>query len=397
MDWDQFAFDWTLRGAYPIRELIAIEAQKLSAQDLVLPPEWRAQLQELNRVRAVRGTMALEGNPISEAEIPHLLESAESTSGAVSAPAATREQTAIRNAGLAQDWGRSRFGSNSNPLSVSDILHMHRLITGRLDMENSPPGHFRRVDVSVGAPELGGVHRGAPHEDLPRLMEGFIAFLNSPKMQAQHPVICALLAHFFLATVHPFADGNGRVSRLVEEGILVQSGYGVPGFFGLSNFYWRNESGYKTALQKCRERQPFGVTPFIRLGLEGVARELEGINNFVKNKLYRIVYRDMLSRLCNERVGQRRRTIHQREYNLLDYLIAQTEPIDPFSRTPSRRIKFSELYNSPFIRQVYRDVTRRTFWRELERLSGMKFIKFNKTGEPDGPTVELDLDAVGMY
>jgi Fic family protein len=47
-------------------------------------------------------------------------------------------------------------------------------------------------------------------------MDEYIEFVNHPRLIAGHPVIRALLAHFFLVTIHPFGDGNGRVSRLVE-------------------------------------------------------------------------------------------------------------------------------------------------------------------------------------
>ena len=60
---------------------------------------------------------------------------------------------------------------------------------------------------------------GAPYEDLPWLMADFASFLNSAQFKREHPVARALFAHFFLVTIHPFGDGNGRVSRLVEAAI----------------------------------------------------------------------------------------------------------------------------------------------------------------------------------
>ena len=81
----------------------------------------------------------------------------------------------------------------------------------------------------------------------------------------------------------------------------------------------------------------------------------------------------------------------------MSFLIEQTEPGDPFSDNPSRRIKFSELMESRYIREAYRNVTTRTFSRELKRLSEMYFIKFGKRGEADDLVVELDFRAIGKY
>ena len=61
--------------------------------------------------------------------------------------------------------------------------------------------------------------------------------------------------------------------------------------------------------------------------------ELEGINNFIKAKLNRVVYRTMLVRAFNTRMGARRKLINQREYNLLIFFSWKLNlPI------PSRRI-----------------------------------------------------------
>lgn len=308
----------------------------------------------------------------------------------------TLEQLQIRNSVLAQSWARERFLPGQPPLNLTDVREMHRMITRRSDEKNNEPGRFRTLAVTVGAMELGGVHRGAPHLDVPRLMEEYISFLNSRKLQEQHSVTRALLAHFFLVTIHPFGDGNGRVSRLVEAGILFQGGYNVQGFYGLSNYFYRNEREYKTLLQECRRQQPFDVTPFIEFGLKGFAAELKGINNFIKTKLNRVVYRDALVRAFNRRTGKRRRVLNQREYNLLAFLLTETEPVDPFSEQPSRRIPLSELIQAPFVKAAYGAVTTRTFQRELFRLAELGFIDFTKNAA-GGHIVELNFGAIGKY
>jgi hypothetical protein len=97
------------------------------------------------------------------------------------------------------------------------------------------------------------------------------------------------------------------------------------------------------------------------------------------------------------RTGERRRVINQREYSLLDFLIASTEPTDPFSDNPSRQIKFSELRSSGYVTAAYKRVTPRTFSRELQRLADLHFIKFIKTDGVEEPIVELDFEAIGKY
>jgi hypothetical protein len=228
-------------------------------------------------------------------------------------------------------------------------------------------------------------------------MDEYFNFINSNKLRALHPVIRALLAHFYLVTIHPFGDGNRRVSRIVEAGLLFQGDYNVHGFCGLSNHFYRNEREYKTTLQECRQAQPFDSTPFVLFGLNGFASELKGINNFIKTKLNRVVYRTMLIRASNKRTGARRRLLNQREYNLLDFLLTEAEPIDPFSTEPSRRIRLAELRASPYVQAAYRAVTGRTFVRELLRLGVKGFISFNHDDTLKDSTIELDFRAIGRY
>lgn len=392
---EKFSFDYQLDHEGLFSDLVAIEAYTQASKNLVISPDWREKLDKLNRVRAVHGTTALEGNPLSEAEVSHQIDSLEGDQG--DANKITKEQLQIRNAGKAQSWVRKRFHPGSSPLKLGDILKMHKMITEQSDTVNNLPGKLRTFPVRVGTPDTGGVHLGAPHEKLPKLMERYIDFINSRKLKDTHPVITALLSHFFLVTIHPFGDGNGRVSRLVEAGILFESGYKVHGFYGLSNYFYRNERDYKMLLQKCRKKQPFDVTLFIRFGVTGFAEELKGINNFLKAKINRLIYREMLVRAFNKRTRVRRRLLNQREYNLLNFLLSETEPIDPFSDKPSRKITFSELQQAPYVQSAYRDVTRRTFYRELLRLGEMGFIHFSKDDASKEWITELDFGAVTQY
>lgn len=397
MDWKLFSFEYLPNfDDYIVPTIIHIEAYREAALNLVLPPDWQERLGKLNRVRAVYGTTALEGNPLSEAEVSQQIDTLEKPT--VDTSKITKEQLQIRNAGLAQEWARERFFPGSPPISLSDILEIHRIATVESDTKNNIPGQFRKFPVTVGTEELGGVHRGAPYEDVPRLMEEYVEFVNSKKLkEGIHPVIRALLAHFFLVTIHPFGDGNGRVSRLIEAGILFRGGYNVHGFYGLSNYFYRNERDYKMTLQKCRERQPFDVSSFVIFGLNGFAAELKGINNFIKTKLNRVVYRTTMVTAYSKRMGSRRRLLNEREYSLLNFLITDTEPTDPFSDSPSRQITLSELMESPYVKGAYRNVTRRTFLRELLRLGDTGFIKFTQVEASKEWIVELDFSVIGRY
>ena len=395
--WEDFEFDYVLEQQDIFTDLISLEGYKQAALHLVLPSEWQLQLDRLNRVRAVHGTTALEGNPLSESEVDFQVQAVHEEQGTSNESGLSREQRQIRNSARAQRWTRIRFQPGSDPVNLGDILTMHRLVTEGSDEGQNVPGQLRAYSVQVGSPDMGGIHIGAPHERLGELMEEFVSFINSSRFRNNHPVVEALLAHFFLTTIHPFGDGNGRVSRLLEAGILYQNEYNVHGFYGLSNYFYANEIEYKTLLQKCRRRRPFDVSLFIKFGVKGFVSELSGINNFIKTKLNRVIYRQMIVQNYQRRLGPRRRVLNAREYNLLNFLLAETEPSDPFSEIPSRKITFSELLESPYVKGTYSNVTQRTFRRELVRLANEGFIKFAEDEEARDLVVELDFGAIAKY
>ena len=388
MDWSRFGFEYRLdlSGFLPL--LIQIEGRKEAAMNLLLPSEWKEGLDLLNRIRTIHGSTALEGNPLSETQVGQFLE------GKIEFDPMSRDMRQIQNADAAQEWVRLRFGPGKAPIRLEDILQMHELMTRLSDETNNVPGHLCSHDVQVGTPELGGVHLGAPYEDLRAVMADFVCFVNSAQLKREHPVVRALLAHFFLVTIHPFGDGNGRVSRLVEAAILYEGGYNIHGFYGLSNYFYRNGDEYKRRLQECRRVQPFDVAPFVVFGLSGFEAELEGINNFIKTKLNRLVYRDTIARALGQRVSQRRHLLNSREFQLLHFLLEETEPQDPFSEHPSEKIHLSDLVNSPYVRSAYHDVTNRTFRRELTRLAELGFIVFDHLPESGEYTVEIDFEVI---
>jgi len=124
---------------------------------------------------------------------------------------------------------------------------------------------------------------------------------------------------------------------------------------------------------------------------------LKGINNFIKTKLNRVVYRAMLVRAFNTRIASYRRLLNQREYDLLDFLLTETEPIDPFSENPSRQLSVSELRKARYVTIAYKNATDRTFNRELERLGALGFISVKRDDAAKDWILELDFEAIGKY
>lgn len=266
--------------------LAAVEGNKAASSSYVLPPPWRE--------RASAGPEV----PLSDA----------------SAQEVRNRQIQLRklellnnNANRAQAWVRQRFIPGSAPISLDDILAMHRMVAEEAGIRYDNVGVLRKdgQKVVVGDAEI-GYHVGAPAVRLPHLMEDYLQFIGSAGLTSMPAAIHALVAHFFLATIHPFEDGSGRVSRLVAAGILFRRGYNGHGFYALSSHFYENQDRYYRIVFKQQQEPCPDLTEFIAFGLEGLAHELRGISSFIKVKLNRVVYREALVASGKQRRARRR-------------------------------------------------------------------------------------------
>jgi Fic family protein len=258
MYWPAFEFDYRLDLHRLAPHIVALEAYKRAAVTRVLPPQWR-----------------------------------ERPDGASTNSA---HDIKAGNVARARAWVTKRFVPGSAPLSLDNLLTMHQIVADPVNPECTP-GTFRTLPVKVGRREVGGLHLGAPPERLPLLMQQYIQFINSNDSGRLHPVVHALVAHFFLVTIHPFGDANGRVSRLLTAGLLAQRGFNVHGgFYALSVYFYQNDIEYHTLLHRCwLNPLPFDLTPFVAFGIAGFVMEMKSINSFIQMKLNPTAERDLLA------------------------------------------------------------------------------------------------------
>jgi hypothetical protein len=105
----------------------------------------------------------------------------------------------------------------------------------------------------------------------------------------------------------------------------------------------------------------------------------------------------MMLRAFGRRISPRRKILNQREWNLLDFLLTETEPADPFSDNPSKKLAFTKLNEASYIRTAYGKVTARTFYRELGRLAELGFLTLTRDDILNDWILELDFNAIGRY
>ena len=182
---------------------VATISQTIGRLTVLTDPATALRLRRANRIRSVHGSLAIEGNTLSEAQVSAVLEGKR----VIAPPRQVRE---VKNALAAYD----RFGS-WNPHAESDLREAHRvLMDGLLD----EAGRYRRGGAGVMAGER-VIHMAPPADRVPHLMADLFGWLAATDA---HPLVASSVFHYEFEFVHPFADGNGRMGRLWQSLILAR-------------------------------------------------------------------------------------------------------------------------------------------------------------------------------
>ncbi len=202
-------------------------------------------LRRINRIRSITGTLAIEGNTLTEAQITDLLDGKP-----VLAP--PRELQEARNALAAYEELPNWDGQNEDHLRAAHRL----LMLGLLDH----PGTYRSGSVGVYS---GGqvIHAAPPHRQVPRLMADLFGWLSRTDL---HPLMASSVFHYEFEFIHPFSDGNGRVGRLWQTLLLSQWN---PAFAWLTveNLVRQHQAAYYAAIQASTTASD--CAPFVRFML----------------------------------------------------------------------------------------------------------------------------------
>ena len=254
-------------------------------RDIPILPSIKNSLDALNILRAVRGTTGIEGIELTEDEVKQIMESPRGKP--VLPPNRSREEQEARNAQKVMSYVVKELTRDSHiPLTEKLICTIHRITTKDIDYPDNIPGKYRTHDVHAGSylPPKG--------EEVGKLMRQFVKWFNSDTPTAWGPIIRAIVAHFYVVSIHPFGDGNGRTSRGVESFLLYQGGVNARSFYSLANYYYKHRQEYVWFLDHVRFESNGDLTPFVLFALKGLVSELQQVHAEVLTNVRSIAFRD---------------------------------------------------------------------------------------------------------
>ncbi|MEY6432911.1 Fic family protein [Thioalkalicoccus limnaeus] len=176
---------------------VAAISEAIGRLTVLTDPARSLRLRRINRIRTIHGSLAIEGNSLTEAPFTAILEGKQ-----VIAP--PREVQEVNNALAAYDrletW---------KPGVEKHLLEAHRILMSGLIAE---AGLYRHGGVEV-------LHMAPPAHRVPHLMNDLFGWLA---VTDAHPLIASSVFHYEFEFNHPFADGNGRMGRLWQSLILAR-------------------------------------------------------------------------------------------------------------------------------------------------------------------------------
>lgn len=165
--------------------------------------------------------------------------------------------------------------NSADPLTAERLFQWHAALfpTGRNEWGHKlRVGDWRddsggRMEIVSGAFGYEKVHYVAPPADrVDAEMSAFIEWFNG-----QHeldPLIKAAIAHLWFVAIHPFGDGNGRITRAIADMTLARSGGGAQRLYSMSAAIERSRIGYYEALQSVTGKESLDITSWIEWFLD---------------------------------------------------------------------------------------------------------------------------------
>lgn len=226
----------------------------------------------------------------------------------------TAGERMILNNFHAMNWVRDH---KDERLSVAKLLELHSLITWDTLESTDGGGRFRKPDeeVFVVDPRDGEVVHTPPDARLlPERMEALCKFANGTTANEPfiHPVVRAILLHFWLAHDHPFVDGNGRTARALFYWSMLEQGYWLTEFISISRVIKKARKQYDTAFLYA-ETDDNDTTYFLLNQLKVLRGAIDDLFTYLKKKTQQV--REIEHRLRD------RDDLNHRQIALLGYVL----------------------------------------------------------------------------
>jgi Fic family protein len=215
-----------------------------------LAPDRMKSLRRVATIESIGSSTRIEGSKLSDREVERLLAKLETKA------LASRDEQEV--AGYA-DVMETVFRSFADiPVTENHIKQLHRDLLQYSTKDVRHRGEYKTLSNSVVALDETGLQIGVVFEtaspfDTPRLMQELITWHRDVSETGRlHPLLVSAIFIVVFLEIHPFQDGNGRLSRVLTTLLLLRSGYSYVPFSSLESVIENSKEAYYLALRQTQ-------------------------------------------------------------------------------------------------------------------------------------------------
>lgn len=215
-----------------------------------LAPERLSALRKVATIESIGSSTRIEGSKLSDKEVERLL------SNLSIKKFDTRDEQEV--AGYAEVMETIFAHADSITLTENHIKQLHRDLLAYSQKDERHRGLYKANTNHVSAfdadgKEIGVVFETATPFETPLLMAELVAWTQEAlKERTLHPLLVIAIFIVMFLEIHPFQDGNGRLSRILTTLLLIRSGYGYVLYSSMESVIEQSKEAYYLALRKTQ-------------------------------------------------------------------------------------------------------------------------------------------------
>ncbi len=247
-----------------------------------LAPDRLSALRRVATIESIGSSTRIEGSKLSDREVEQLLSNLEIKSFA------TRDEQEV--AGYAELMNLVFSSWQDIPFTENHIKQLHQILLRYSEKDAWHRGNYKTNSNSVAAfdetgAQIGIVFQTATPFDTPRLMTELVTWVNQERETSHlHPLLIIALCVVVFLEIHPFQDGNGRLSRVLTTLLLLQAGYAYVPYSSLESIVEQSKEAYYLALRQTqgtiRTETP-NWQPWLTFFLRSLAEQVRRLENKV--------------------------------------------------------------------------------------------------------------------
>ncbi|WP_433172673.1 Fic family protein [Actinoallomurus sp. CA-150999] len=261
------------------RVLDAIERMRLELRHQVraTPTKWTEGLPKFLTADAVAASNSIEGFRVATVDVEDLMEGERD----VDVSEEDREETLAYQRMMI--YIQTLLDAEDFCYSKGLLNALHWMLQGHRHTPRKPAGQWRKGPVYVTDardPSI-AAYTAPDAREVPRLMGELIDWLNTK--DDAHPLVRAAMAHLHLVSIHPWADGNGRMSRSLQTLMIAREGTLAPEFSSIEAWLGRPGNTWEYYRELARRGAEYlpdqDVSSWVRFNLTAYHQQAQTVRN----------------------------------------------------------------------------------------------------------------------